>query len=279
MAIPSLAGAFAKLERASEHLDLFGKEAEHARQHAKDDLVLETFYDPTYPRFLVKVTHEPLVPLRLSTIAGDVIQNLRSALDHLAYQLPILATGTAWEGTQWPIVGTFEAIENTKRFRGLRDRLLATGRWDLWATVESYQAVWYEQQMPPPEGVHFIVQRYRDLPLLVLNDLSNQDKHKLLLEPYFAVKEYTDINVEPVRDCQSVRLVADWGLMYALRTEGPVLMQFTADITGPAPEIEVKIDFVTGPINLLTLMEPAFDYLGRMRDAVGAVLVDFAAFF
>jgi hypothetical protein len=273
----SLDGAFAKLRRAKEHLQLFEEEASRVLVDIPRPLVTDVTYDPDVPRFLVRPRDDARVPSRLSTIAGDVIQNLRSSLDHLAYQLPILATGSPWEHTQWPIVATFDEIEEQWRFKGLRKRLIDAGRWDLWAMVEFYQAVWYVQEFPPPEGVDIFTQRYRDVPLLVLNELSNQDKHRLLLEPAVSVGHYLTIVPRCIRDCENPRPIMNT-LWYGLKKK-TVILHFTADITGPEPEMEVYIDFIPRPISFVGLQEPAVDYFVLMTDAVRAVLDDFAPFF
>jgi hypothetical protein len=271
----SLDGPYAKVRRAKEHLEAFELEV-GVMEAAPDSTVFETRYDPDGQRFLVHVAEEPLVPTRLSAIAGDVIHNLRSALDLLAYQLPILASGTAWEDSQWPIVRDRKGLRQW-RVKGLRKRLQGAHRADLWIKVEGYQAIGYEQQFKA--GVDLWTQRYRDLPLHLLNALSNHDKHRLLLEPFINVAEFSRIEPRCLRDCRNPRMIESWGLWYTLKQDAAPLVQFTADITGPEPQMEVDIEFVPAPVGFSGLPGPAHEWLGLLAAKVLAVLEDFAPLF
>jgi hypothetical protein len=275
----ALDGAHAKLSRAQEHLQEFEHEAAKVNEAVPRTLCLPTTYDPEGQRFIAYLTEEPAIPPRLSTIAGDVLHNLRSALDHLAYQLVILATGEPWEKSQWPIVISFEAIETDSRFRKLRDLLLAAGREDLWAHVEFHQAVWYVDDMDGAARDGVLIHRQRRLPLLALHSLSILDKHKLLVEPFFIVASYRRIEPRCIADCDSPEPIQSWGLWYTLRKDAPPLAQFTGNITGPAPRMDVDIEFELLPVGLAGLGAPALEWLGLMVDAVGGILLDFGPFF
>jgi hypothetical protein len=52
-----------------------------------------------------QVVREP--PLRLGVMFGDCVQNLRSALDHLAWQVTLLDGGTPGDSTQFPIASKY----------------------------------------------------------------------------------------------------------------------------------------------------------------------------
>lgn len=70
----------------------------------------------------------PLAPATLSTLIGDCLQNLRSALDHEVYRQSELFKGTAWPGltqAQFPVHGdakSFPSVRGTM-LRGLRPRV------------------------------------------------------------------------------------------------------------------------------------------------------------
>jgi hypothetical protein len=70
-----------------------------------------------------QVREEP--PLRLGVILGDCLHNLRSALDHLAWQVTRLDGGTPNDTTQFPIASRseeqFEAMA-ARRIPGLSPR-------------------------------------------------------------------------------------------------------------------------------------------------------------
>jgi hypothetical protein len=51
-------------------------------------------------------------PIRLTAILGDVIHNLRSSLDHLAFQLVWVGTGAQPSNIYFPIAVTKQSIRN-----------------------------------------------------------------------------------------------------------------------------------------------------------------------
>lgn len=272
----SLDGCYAKLRRAIEHFEAFEDEAGRVLENVSATTTFAARYDPDVPRFLVHVVDEPMVPLRLSTIAGDLVHNLRSCLDHLAYQLLILA-GDEWDDPQWPIVADLTKIDSNRRFKGLRDRLIAADRADIWTKIEGYQAHNYVDQFTP--GISWIEQRHRDLPLLVLHELSNIDKHRLLFRTSFNVAEYQRIQIMALRDCTNP-VIIDNTLWFTLKKDAPPIVQFRVEATGPDPSMEVEIDFTVQPVFLADIpVGPANTYLPLLLDAVGALLDDFAELF
>jgi hypothetical protein len=61
----------------------------------------------------------------LGVIAGDVAHNLRSALDHLAWQLALLNSATPYDRTQFPIAlspGEFNSRTGQKMIRDLSSK-------------------------------------------------------------------------------------------------------------------------------------------------------------
>jgi len=74
-----------KLERAKNHLKNFETSAEVWRD--KYLQVIKTDVDPKTGKETRSFKTPPLASFELLAIAGDVLQNLRSALDHLAFQL------------------------------------------------------------------------------------------------------------------------------------------------------------------------------------------------
>jgi len=99
-----LAGVRAKIERAKQHV----LNVDGAARAFLDSNPCEggTKRDPDTRRvlhYLVRVKPAP-VPLRL--IVGDALHNLRSALDHLAWQLVEAGGGTPTRYTAYPIMET-----------------------------------------------------------------------------------------------------------------------------------------------------------------------------
>jgi hypothetical protein len=104
------------------------------------------------------------VPARFGLIAGDYLQNLRSSLDYLVWQL-ILANGKTPHktNTAFPICKSAKSWKDAKphRLAGVPEKAV-----DL-----------IEKMQPYPERRN----RYIPLPLEVLDELTNENKHRQVL--------------------------------------------------------------------------------------------------
>jgi len=104
--MPGLTGPYLKVSRAKEHLDSLNsginefRESESYRYSAEENLQTSEY-------IITIVFDEP--PLPLSLIVGDFICCLRSALDHLAWQLALLTTLPKFPSrkVEFPIIGKF----------------------------------------------------------------------------------------------------------------------------------------------------------------------------
>jgi hypothetical protein len=144
-----------------------------AKQHIQDfQLSVRAFYDTTPYAIGIKedahtgeriyyVTKAEGVPDSLTAIAADVIQNLRSPLDHIAYQLVLDARhGTEPEWTvYYPISGSAAHYKATRggKIKGVRQEVI-----DAIDATEPYKG---------GKG-HALWQ---------LNELNKPDKHELLI--------------------------------------------------------------------------------------------------
>ncbi len=157
MANPRLDGVRLKLARAEEHLDAL--EAEMGRYLDGDVYILvrDEKCDRTVWHLWIK--EEP--PARFSILLGDCIHNLRSALDHIAWQL-VLANGAAPdEDTAFPIWDREprDGVFAPKAIRGMSKDALT-----LIESVQPYQAG----------------DRASEHVLCFIRGLSNTDKHRTL---------------------------------------------------------------------------------------------------
>jgi hypothetical protein len=132
-----------KIERARVHLaDLRTKVSQFAQS---SPVQIGTTHHPESRRLLYQVTAVRQVPWEIALIAGDAIQNLMSALDHLAYQLVCVDTGDDPPNPRWiyfPIAEseasymekregkikgaarrTIEAVDSLKPYKGGNDAL------------------------------------------------------------------------------------------------------------------------------------------------------------
>jgi hypothetical protein len=176
----TLGGVWAKVHRAQEQTNLL--EGEIGRDH-HHSIVAWTELDEQTSNPIVPLLPQPTDTLvRWSVIAGEVIYNLRSALDYLAYELCALDNGGVYfEDSQFPLISedaprtsserpsTREVMERGWRNRETLSRLTDTHQ----AIIERYQP--YE--MPWSGYVH-------DDPLGVLANLANKDKHRLPVVTY-----------------------------------------------------------------------------------------------
>jgi hypothetical protein len=155
-----LDGARAKLTRAEgliNELELAHNEFMARRPYALDEAL-----DPETSEWVVRLRVREEPPLQWSVVIGDAIHNLRSALDHLAWQLVLLNGAEPSVRTQFPIYDD-EAAFGTDHARRLYEGMSE-------ADIETIRSVQPFRQ-PAGEELHF---------LKVLQELSNIDKHRVV---------------------------------------------------------------------------------------------------
>ena len=164
MTSPTLVGCWAKLRRADLHLQELNEEI--GDYVAEDHSRKVSTYDEAKQLSELRIeVGEPPNDLLWSVILGDFLHNVRSALDHLVWQLVLLA-GKQQPGRQhqFPIAMTKESYE---RPDGLRDRCLA-------GVAEEHRAI-IDRVQPFRLG-----DDVSDHSLAHLRRLSNADKHRIL---------------------------------------------------------------------------------------------------
>lgn len=117
-----------KIERASEHQRQL--EAEIRAFLGASPYRVATKTHSASKRLIYYVGSIQQTPVRISSIAGDVLQNLRSALDHLAFELFMVGTrGTAGDGkhVSFPIFDDAKKYSAyaPKKVRGIEPRAIA----------------------------------------------------------------------------------------------------------------------------------------------------------
>ena len=148
-----------KAERAKEHV---GELDRNLRAFFKTDpYKVGSKHDSQTRKLVYYVTSVDPIPQYVPLIAGDVIQNLRSALDHLAYQIVCSDTGDSppnADGIYFPITDTVAKYE-----AGKRGKMQGVGQ-------KVFDAI---DALKPYKGGN-------DL-LWTLHRLNNIEKHRLLL--------------------------------------------------------------------------------------------------
>jgi hypothetical protein len=108
MAIDASVGRFygvqAKIDRAGKHIEEIGSEIRAFRERQPYRIKIEG----RDHRLQIVEQPNPLWAL----IIGDAVHNMRSALDHLAWQLVEAGGGTSGWATQFPITPKAESLEN-----------------------------------------------------------------------------------------------------------------------------------------------------------------------
>ena len=91
----------AKLSRAFEHMDELETAAQAFSRTRPVTLELDPPRDDGFQIARLRVVREP--PIRLGVVAGEVVHQLRSTLDHLMTELVLIHTGTRGETPLFPI--------------------------------------------------------------------------------------------------------------------------------------------------------------------------------
>jgi hypothetical protein len=158
---PALHGVALKLNRAAVHLDELNRIVRSLRAGFSAAVQMDRREDN---RVDLRLEGAPALPEDLPAIVGDVAHNLRSALDHLAWQLVLLHGGTPTRRTRFPLMQRRHASGELPNIEG---GVSDTTR-KLLDEVQPY--TWGDDGHDPAIA-----------PLAVLNALSNVDKHRELV--------------------------------------------------------------------------------------------------
>jgi hypothetical protein len=111
-----------KIKRAKEHVE--NLERQLCAFLESSPYKVGAKHDPQTRKLIYYVTSAEPIPDCLPLVAGDAIQNLMSALDHLAYQIACTDTGDSPPNPNWiyfPVADDAVKYEAKKR-RKLRGR-------------------------------------------------------------------------------------------------------------------------------------------------------------
>ena len=218
-----LIGVDAKLRRAKEHVDAL--EAEMSGVYTNTHpLALDL---PSEWEFAV-IWNVPSI-IHASTVAGDAVHNIRSALDYLVWDL-VGQAGIEQPGrhTNFPIFDKRKEFLDHALRGGGRNKPALLG---LKLRSTALRLIVSEQPYRSPEPRHH--------PLFLIKQLSNIDKHQTLFpQPHFAdpgiLQQIVEWNPNAIVRSRNV-----------LRREAPIergteLMRVTFDPSGPPHEVNVK---------------------------------------
>jgi len=166
--IAHLPGIVAKLARAEEHLNALKTEIAVWGNSHSDLFRFDVRRDGDWQVVIARPFPEP--PIHWALIAGDMVQNLRSALDHLIWQLVLRDGHQPSRSNQFPLIDTEQRFLDEVKFRKREpERSVLYGitvDGDAWTIIERAQP--YNRPNSRFDS------------LSVLRRLSNRDKHQTL---------------------------------------------------------------------------------------------------
>jgi hypothetical protein len=157
-----------KLSRAKHHVEEL-RAAVGQLDVVTTDSIVGAPSDEDSSVLVYRVTQVPEIDPSVSAIAGDVLHNLRTALDHVAWQLVLLGDGQPNENTTFPLVDTATNRDGTPRAPlvvkpGINDPRIM-------AAVAAMQPIAEARHGHDPKTDA----------LGIIGRLNNIDKHRLLL--------------------------------------------------------------------------------------------------
>ncbi|HWD00021.1 MAG TPA: hypothetical protein VG456_24845 [Candidatus Sulfopaludibacter sp.] len=218
-----------KTERARKHITEFLKASEvFFKEHP---YTVSAKRDANTREVIYYVSSSTPVPAAIRLIAGDAIQNLRSALDHLVWQLVDKHSGSGGNATEFPVCADLKDFTNRapRKIRGVSQAVF-----NKIAAFEPYQNA-------------------KGHELWVLHNLNRIDKHRLLVavgtaHRYMNVGKLMDGKIEQFFGRKSPGLPPLLGLIRDDRNAGtpvfPLETGTTLFVDSPESEINDKMEFL-----------------------------------
>ena len=243
-----LEDSWKKLSRAQTHADALQKEGSTFEKSDAVGIVGDTNGQAGDQVIRLSLKEEP--PLdKWGLIIGDILHNLHSALECLAWQLAIVHYGREPTDSEAKNI-YFPLVKNPEAFRSHRimPYITETHR-KMLADVQPYQ------------------RGYEILSTLVI--LSNHDKHRII-NPTFLVSDEFIIDVRPVRDGEVLRIVLEEPGPFV---DGRKLARVQVRETGPKAEFENYCDL--SAYIALGNGTPIQEVVSETRMLVEGILKDF----
>ena len=251
-----------KLKRADRHIQEL--EAALLAFRRNNPYKVDTKEDEQTRSLVYYITQAEEIPAAISLVAGDTLQNLRTALDHLAWQLTPASSRNSQ--TAFPISddATKYSLEKGRKIKGIPK-----------AAIDAIDAT-----KPYKGGNDRLWQ---------LHKLNNIDKHRLLVT---VGASFRSVNVAP--HVIGMMLKAGVAMHLGLKPEAALQMpdihlrpddnlfplkvgsELFIDAPGaePNPKITFQIDVVFGEPGVCE-GEPVLETLKNMSSLVGGIVSDF----
>lgn len=254
-----LVGCIGKVERASLHLQALHRAIGPFLESEPKPYRFMSKVEVESSRYLMIVFIKREMPIEWSLIAGDFLQNLRAALDHLVWQLVIANGFKPTAGNAFPIFDERPPSKRSDRERRKWERCIHGVHRDAVSYIESCQP--YHGADGPTTHL-----------LWALRELSNEDKHRTLIPALSAIEARPDrMNLEIV-GVRDVRAPIEGGKVMAGKAlkNGSLVLEAPVEVTGPDPEVKMEgnlpLDVGFGEIPV-----PLQGFI-QMIEAVGATI-------
>lgn len=240
-----LAGVIEKLRRADAHLiSLYTKVTLYIDSAP---YVIEAKRDPHgHGQFIFRVKREP--SLKFATIVGDILHNIRSALDYIAHELIKRNGFPTSSRTQFPVCSTVRDFDNEaicqNRLGGISLRA--------YRMIDALQP----HQMRPPYS-------FADHPLWHLQKLSNLDKHHALNLSAFSTRTHWRYLS---RDGTLLREDFKDALMYDGAVAGSMPKHFIDEEAKIEFQITGQVSFRDAPVanrEVLAVLQSLREFVGK----------------
>ena len=253
-----------KIERAGHHIEELHKALGAFWNRNPYDFRWED--DPVRQERAYYLNKVQQIPIGVVAIVGDALHNMRSALDHLAYQLVLAAGNIPERATAFPIA------ESSVKYASAAYRHKLKGM--------AQPAINAIDALKPYKGGN-------DL-LWQLNKLNNVDKHRLLITAC-SVNSYRSMS--PTKRAELIELFKachspDEPVPDLRNTLSPVqsleplkvgLKLCTIPISELEPEIKFHFDVAFDEPQIIE-RNPITDVLGQMKRTVAKIVLDFDDF-
>lgn len=217
-----LFGCQLKLDRAYEHMEALNRAMQGFLWRGPYELWKNIDRQTNDYVVYMRIRDDP--PIKWSIIIGEICHNLRSALDHLAWQLVKANGNKPNRNTGFPIFSDDPFADNASEKTLERwERMTRGMHTDDIAILKGFQPYNTGDQANP---------------LFMLNSLSNRDKHR---EMHFTqnVARYTKVEFTDMRDLELEPLMEPYRGTFE---DGTVVLQYRVTPTGDNPHVQVEAE-------------------------------------
>jgi hypothetical protein len=198
-------------------------------------------YRPQRHGFAIIAERVEPMPFRWGLLIGDIANNYRAALDHLAWTLvgrgrtPPNTLNSAQRGNIFfPILTSCRAFNSQ-----IRDPKSSKDRPNLAGIRRADSAI---VRMAQP--YHFKQRRQQIHPLVLLQKINNGDKHRAL-HPLWSTPDRFHFDITEMKDCELRGQI--WKRHGEPLSKGREVALLPARRTGPVPAIQLKVDLMSTP--------------------------------